>query len=407
MGATQICRYTARVPEPLLVLSNAELYDPEWVGRRDVLCGGGRILAIAPQLGPLPLSIPHEVVDLMGAALVPGLVDAHVHVTGGGGEAGYVSRVPQLRIEEIAGAGVTSVVGLLGTDGTTRTMRELVAKTYALRAEGLSAWCWTGSYEVPVKTLTGSVRDDMAFVEPVLGVGELAISDHRSSQPTLDEFLRVASDVHVGGMISGKAGVLHLHMGDGPRGLELVRDAISTSELPARMFHPTHVNRNLDLFGQAKELVRGSEADSSPYVDVTAFEDEHVGDGMSAAGAIAEWKAEELPLSRLTCSSDGGGCMPHFDASGHIEGYGVGQCTTLLDTLRDGLGEHGLTLDDMLPVFTSNPAALLRLPGKGRIAVGADADLLVLGPDLSAQATLAGGRWLVKDGQAAVRGAFG
>src|SRR5205085_7564452 len=136
-----------------------------------------------------------------------------------------------------------SVVGLLGTDGATRTIRDLVGRTLGLREEGISAWCYTGNYQVPVQTLTGSVRDDIVFIDPIIGVGELAISDHRSSQPTLDELLRVASDVHVAGMMSGKAGVLHLHLGDGPRGLELVRRALDGSELPPRVFHPTHVNR--------------------------------------------------------------------------------------------------------------------------------------------------------------------
>ena len=52
----------------------------------------------------------------------------------------------------------------------------------------------------------------------MIGIGELALSDHRSSQPTRDELLRIASDAHVAGMISGKAGIVHLHLGDGERG---------------------------------------------------------------------------------------------------------------------------------------------------------------------------------------------
>jgi beta-aspartyl-dipeptidase (metallo-type) len=295
---------------------------------------------------------------------------------------------------------------LLGTDGTTRTVRELVARTYALREEGLGAWCWTGSYEVPVKTLTGSVRDDIVFVEPILGVGELALSDHRSSQPTYDEFLRVAADVRVAGMISGKAGVLHLHMGDGPRGLELVRRALDGTELPARVFHPTHVNRNPALFEETCELARARGL-AGPCFDVTAFPEHDVGDGLSAADAIAKWIAAGLPLERLTCSSDGGGCMPSFGADGRIESYGVGQSTTLLETIRAGVHQHGLSLPQLLPLFTRTVAELLRLPGRGVLAVGAHADLVVLDASLRLRATMAAGRWLVVDGQAVVTGPFG
>lgn len=392
--------------EPLQLLRNAELFDPTPRGRCDLLCGGGRVLAIASRLDALPASIPCDVHDLDGATVIPGLVDAHVHVTGGGGEAGFASRVPPLRLTELSLAGVTSVVGLLGTDGTTRTVRELVARTHALREEGLAAWCWTGSYEVPVKTLTGSVRDDIVFVEPILGVGELAISDHRSSQPTFEEFVRVAADVRVAGMISGKAGVLHLHMGDGPRGLELVRRALDVTELPARVFHPTHVNRNPTLFDEACGLVqrRGLGA---PCFDVTAFPEHDVGDGLSAAAAIAAWLASGLPLERLTCSSDGGGCMPCFGADGRIESYGVGQSTTLLETIRAGVRLHGLPLAQLLPPFTSTVAELLRLPGRGVVTAGAHADLVVLDSTLHLRATMAGGRWLVSDGHAVVTGPFG
>lgn len=388
---------------PAILLRDADLFDPAPRGRCDVLVGGGRVLAIDARIDGLPAALGVDVIECAGARLVPGLVDAHVHVTGGGGEAGYSSRVPPLVLSQLSLSGVTSVVGVLGTDGTTRTMRELVASTYALREEGLSAWCWTGSYEVPVKTLTGSIRDDIAFVEPIVGVGELALSDHRSSQPTLDELLRIAADVHVGGLMTGKAGIVHLHMGDGPRGLDLVRRAIETSELPPRVFHPTHVNRNPALLAEAIELVQSERA---PAFDLTAFSPGDVGEGISAAAAIARWHAGGLPTSRLTCSSDGGGCMPCFDAEGRIVAFGVGEPSTLLATISEAMLEHGLSLADVLPVFTCNPAELLRLPRKGRIAVGADADLVLLGADVSAQLTIARGRVLVREGRAVRRGRF-
>jgi beta-aspartyl-dipeptidase (metallo-type) len=397
--------YTAAV---LILLRNAELFAPTPLGRRDLLLAGGRIAALSDEgtaLDSLPANLGVQEHDCAGKRVIPGLIDAHVHVTGGGGEGGYTSRVPPLCLTELSRAGVTSVVGVLGTDGTTRTMRELVSRTYALREEGLSAWCWTGNYELPVKTLTGSVRDDIVFVDPIIGVGELAISDHRSSQPTYDEFLRVAADVHVAGMLAGKAGVLHLHLGDGERRLELIRRALACSELPARVFHPTHINRNRALFEDALTLV-GALGERAPSIDVTAFPADDVGDGLSAAAAIAAWKRAGLPLASLTCSSDGGGCMPHFDEHGVLAHYGVGQCSTLLETIRDGIAEHGLTLAELLPLFTRNVAKLLRLRGKGELAVGADADLVVLDEALAVDGVIARGRWLIRGGQTHVRGPF-
>lgn len=384
---------------PLLqVLRGAELHAPEPLGRMDVLLAGGTIAALAPELPAIPLAQEH---DLRGLRLVPGLIDAHVHLVGGGGEAGPSTRVPPVTLTQLSRAGITTVVGVLGTDGTTRSVEDLVARTLGLRHEGLSAYCYTGSYELPVPTLTGSVRRDLAFVDPIIGVGELALSDHRSSQPTLDELLRVAADAHVGGMISGKAGIVHLHMGDGRRGFDLIRRALELSELPPRVFHPTHINRNRRLFAEAADLAaRGC------TLDVTAFPpEEDPGDSLSAADAIDAWLAAGLPPARLTCSSDGAGCMPVFDAHGHICAMDVGRPATLSDTLRELLA-RGRSLAEVLPIFTRNVADLLRLPHKGRLALGADADLLALDREGRVDSVLARGAWLVRRGEIVVFGPF-
>jgi beta-aspartyl-dipeptidase (metallo-type) len=397
------------VHKTLTLLRDAEVYDPVARGRRDVLvssCAGraaGQVLAIAPSLSEVAAALSPElceIVELGGARLMPGLVDAHVHVTGGGGESGPSSRVPRVAFSELARGGVTSCVGVLGTDGTTRTVAELVATTLALRELGLSAWCWTGSYELPLVTLTGSVRSDMVFIDPVLGVGELAISDHRSSQPTFDELARVAADCHVAGLMSGKAGVLHLHLGDGLRGLALVRRALDETELPARVFYPTHVNRQPRLFAEAIELARRGST-----VDVTAFPRDDGDAAIPAADAILRYLESGAPPERLTCSSDGGGCIPTFAADGRLVAMDIGRPGAVAETLAELLG-RGLALGDVLPVFTSNVASLLRLPAKGRIEVGADADLVVLDDEHRVRDVMARGRFVVRGGLAVVSGMF-
>ena len=385
----------------LRILRNAEVYAPERLGKRDLLIADRKIAAIAESLPRLPEGIEHEDIDLDGRRLTPGLIDAHVHLIGGGGEAGPSTRVPPVQLSQLTTAGITTVVGVLGTDGTTRTVGDLVARTLGLREEGLGAHCYTGSYQIPVPTLTGSVRGDIVYIDPIIGVGELALSDHRSSQPTLDELLRVASDAHVAGMISGKAGIVHLHMGDGDRGLDLVRRALEHSEIPARVLQPTHINRKRKLFDEACAL-----ASRGGYLDVTAFpEEDDPGDSLYAAEAIARWLRADLPADRLTCSSDGLGCMPVFDGHGHICAMDVGRPRTLLVAIGQLLAE-GLPLERFLPVFTRNVAELLRWPHKGRITAGADADLLVMSHTGQLDAVLACGSWLVRDGQPVVFGRF-
>ncbi len=385
---------------PLCLIRNASVYAPEPLGIRHLLVGAGAVLWMGEGEAPLPAGVELDVVELEGRRLVPGLVDGHAHLTGGGGEDGFRSRVPALPLSRYTAAGVTSVVGVLGTDDLARSTRELVATAYALREQGLSAWAYTGGYHLPPTTLTGSVRADIAFVEPLIGVGELAISDHRSSQPTLDELLRIASEAHVAGMMSGKAGLLHLHLGDGERGLDLVRRALERSELPPRVFHPTHVNRRRRLFEEAIEL-----AHAGCCIDITAFPVDEDEDAWSAADALARYLESGAPPGRVSVSSDGGGCLPSFDAEGRVARMDIGSPAALLETLGELL-LRGFELESVLPAFSVNPAELLRLAGKGRIAPGFDADLVVLDERHRARDVMARGVWHVRDGTLVGRGLF-
>ncbi|MFC1560381.1 beta-aspartyl-peptidase [Pseudomonadota bacterium] len=382
------------------LITNANLFAPESLGIRHVLVCAGKIAYIGKQLPQLDDALEVNVTNLDGARLVPGLIDAHTHLTGGGGEAGPSTRVPPLALSQITSAGVTSVIGLLGTDDLTRSPQNLLSQVMGLREEGLSAWCYTGGYHVPVTTLTGSVRSDIVNLEPVIGVGEVAISDHRSSQPTLDEILRLASEAHVAGLMTGKAGIVHFHLGDGKRGLELIRDSLSRSEIPPRVFNPTHVNRNKDLFEEACELsTRGCN------VDLTAFPADSSDHGWSAEDAVERYLGQGYDLSRLTISSDGGGCLPDFNEQGELVKMGFASCAAMADCVKSLL-DRGLSEQTVLPLMTSNVATLLKLAKKGRIMTGFDADLVVLDQSNHIDSVMARGVWQVKNNKQLVSGLF-
>jgi beta-aspartyl-dipeptidase (metallo-type) len=382
------------------LLRNAELYDPEPRGRRHLVVAGERIVWTGTAVPSLDPSLGVTERDLGGRRVIPGLIDGHVHLTGGGGEAGPHTRVPPVALSRLSAGGVTTAIGVLGTDDVIRTTAELVTVTRGLIEEGLSAYCLTGGYHVPPMTATGSVRGDIVLIDVVLGVGELAVSDHRSSQPTLDELLRVAADAHVGGLMSGKAGIVHIHMGDGPRGLAPVRDAIERSEIPAGVFNPTHVNRRKALFEEALALTeRGC------TIDITAFPVAKGEDAWPAGEALVRYLDAGLGPELVTVSSDGGGCLPVFDGEGRVEAMDVGEPSAMAATLRGLLGT-GQPLERVLPAFTANPARVLRLPRKGRLVKGADADLVVLDDKGAVTDVMARGRWHVRDGRPVVRGTF-
>ena len=384
----------------LLLLRNAELYDPTPRGRRHLLVAGERLVWVGRDVPSLDPALEVEEVDLGGGRVIPGLIDGHVHLTGGGGEAGPETRVPPVALSRLTLAGVTTAVGVLGTDDSVRTTAELVTAARGLVAQGLSAWCHTGGYHVPPTTATGSVRLDIVLIDLVLGVGELAISDHRSSQPTLDELLRVAGDAHVGGLMSGKAGIVHLHVGDGPRGLEPVRRALERSELPPAVFNPTHVNRRRALFEEAMALTG-----HGCTIDITAFPVADGEDAWSADEALVRYLDAGLDPTRVTVSSDGGGCLPVFDTEGRVTGLEVGSPAAMGGALR-ALLARGQPLERVLPAFTANPARVLLLHRKGHLRPGADADLIVLDGDGGFSDVMARGRWHVRGARAVVRGVF-
>lgn len=382
------------------LITNADVFAPRPLGLKNVLVCAGRIVYIGDHSPQLDDVLDVEVTDLDGARLVPGMIDAHTHLTGGGGEAGPSTRVPPLALSHITRAGVTSVIGLLGTDDLTRSPQNLVSQVMGLREEGLSAWCYTGGYHVPVVTVTGSVRSDIVNLEPVIGVGEVAISDHRSSQPTLNEILRVASDAHVAGLMTGKAGIVHFHMGDGERGLSMIRDCLTTSEIPPRVFNPTHINRNKPLFEEACAL-----SALGCNVDLTAFPHDSSDHGWSAEEAVSRFLEQGFDSSKLTISSDGGGCLPSFDAQGELIRMGFASCSAMADSLKNLL-DSGLPAETVLPFLTSNVARLLKLHQKGHIAEGRDADLVVLDQDNSVANVMARGVWHVKNRKQLLNGLF-
>lgn len=385
------------VSAPIAVLRGARVLAPEDLGRQDVLVLSGKIAAIAPRISTdaMPHGWPDpEIVDLDGLVLAPGLVDAHEHLTGGGGEGGPATRTPEVTLSMLTTAGVTTVVGCLGTDGTTRSMQALLAKALGLESEGLTTRVWTGAYEVPPPTLTGSVRSDIALIDKVIGCGEIAVSDHRSAQPTLQELRRLAAECRVGGMLGAKPGILHLHVGGGPRGIDDVFAILAEGEIPASQFLPTHMGRTEHLVRQAAQLTK-----AGGRADFTA--------GSACAERISQALTYGADPSRLSMSSDGGGSLPRFGDGGVLLGLQVGSPTTLLATVRDLVLDHGIPISTAIAMVTANPAAATGFSGrKGVIAVGADADILAMDDSFGVQHLWAGGRQMVADGRPVVMGTF-
>jgi len=384
----------------VILLRDVDVYAPEALGRNDVLIAGGRIVAVAPGIIP-PGGVPVDELDGRGLLALPGLIDGHAHIAGAGGEGGPATRTPELRLSELLEGGITTVVGALGADGFTRSLEALLMKAKALRAEGVSAWIYTGAYQVPPPTLLGDVGRDLALIDEVVGVGEIAVADHRSSGPTVDELIHLAAHARVGGMLGGKAGIVNLHMGDAERPFEIVREAVRRSELLPTQFLPTHVNRNAAIYEDAK--VYGQ----TGYVDITAsaypyFPDDEIKPSTAIVGLLRAG----VPAAHITMSSDAGGSLPAFDDAGVLVKLAVGRPASIFDEMLAAVVEEGLAIEQAVRVVSTNVADILKLPGKGRLAAGSDADLIMLDSDHCLRHVIARGQWMVRDREALRRGTF-
>ena len=389
------------------LIRNASVYQPEYAGVKDILVLDGKIAVVGERLRvDFGGSLEVQEIEAEGMVAVPGFIDSHEHILGGGGEGGFHTRTPEASLRDLIGNGITTVVGCIGTDGVGRDMTALLAKAHALENEGISTFVYTGSYQVPVHTLTDSLMKDIMMLDKVIGVGDVAISDHRSSQPTFEEFARIAADARVAGMLSGKAGIVNVHLGDSPRKIDLIERVIHETEIPAAQFLPTHINRNAALFDAGLEFAR-----EGGTIDFTGNEDidywETICDEVRVCKGIRRLLDMGISSDRFTISSDGQGSMPVFNEKGEYQGIGVGKASCLLKEVRECVQKEGIPLEIAVKGITSNPAAILKLQGKGQIKQGFDADICLLTKDtLELKTVMAKGRLMVKDGKQLAFGTF-
>lgn len=379
----------------MILIKNIEVYSPDYLGKKDVLLAGGKISLIEDKIERFNEKI--RLIDGEDKILVPGLIDNHVHITGGGGEASFKTRVPEIGLSKLIEAGVTTAVGLMGTDSTTRSLENLLAKAKALKEEGLSVYVHTGAYSYPSPTLTGQVKKDIVFVQEIIGV-KIALSDHRSSSLTEDELSRLASDARIAGMLSDKAGIVVAHMGGGEDGLGIVNRVLGKTEIPIKTIRPTHVNRKKELLLESLEYAK-----KGGIIDLTCG----MSDELSPSKVIKLAKEKGVPLENITISSDGYGSFSDYDEYGNLLRIGVSSVKNIFLELAKMVKEEEFELEEALTFFTRNVSKSLSLyPKKGRIAEASDADLLILSKDIELLAVIANGNLMMEDSKIIVKGTY-
>ena len=275
------------------LLKNIHVYSPKYLGKKDILLANETIVAMEDNLDACAQHA--EVFDYSNAIATPGFIDQHIHITGAGGKDGYASMTPEIALSELIACGSTTVVGLLGTDGTVRSIKALYAKAKALDQEGISAYMYSGYYGVDSVTITESLQSDMIFIDKVLGC-KIAISDIRSSYPTALELLRKLRDVRVAGGIANKKGILHVHLGNLDSKMDILFELVQEYHFPIQHISPTHVGRTEALFEQALDFAK-----LGGIIDITTGASKYTDPHLSVLYALEK----DVSIDNMTFSSDG------------------------------------------------------------------------------------------------------
>ena len=388
------------------LIRNVEVYSPKDIGVKDILISEGKIVAINDQIEVNINGIDVEIIDGSHFIATPGFIDAHFHLLGGGGENGFQNRTPEVQLTDLTTAGVTTVAGLLGTDGIGRDDVALLSKAHALEIEGITTYVYIGSYRLPVQTITDSILKDIMVIDKAIGIGEIAIADHRNGAPTYEQFVQAAADSRVGGLLSGKAGVVNIHVGPGKTRLNLIFEALEKSDVPIQIFYPTHIGRSQELVDDAMKFAKmGGVFDVTANMDPDQFFDLY--GEIPFRKILRQLIDQDISTDNITMTSDGQGSLPNFDNNGNFISMDVASAHSLLVCIKDAVNNENIPLEIVLKTVTSNVANILKLENKGQIAKGKDADILLLDKEtLTIDTVIAKGEIMVRDKQPIKFGTF-
>ena len=379
----------------LKLIRGGKVYAPEAIGECDILIANDCIISMGKHIEILDDILECEIYDAHGMYVLPGIVDPHVHVSGGGGSSGLNSRVGDLDVNRIVEAGVTTVVGCLGFDRVSKSLKALLVKTLALNEQGISAYMMSGSYNLPSLTVTGSVEEDLVLLEKVIGV-KLSLGESLGNWPTFEHIKNLLAECLRGGKLGGKAGFLQVHLGEGGNGWQerLLEICSEINLKPSRVVF-THCNRNADILNESCNYAK-----SGGIIDLTAsFSNDEKPGSLTVHESLIRLIKDKVPLDSITISSDSNATRKLPD--GTIKYLPI---SNILEVMTHLLAEGSLRKEEVTSLFTKNCARVIGLDAKkGSLEPNKDADIIMLNQDFKLVSVLARGRWAMKNNETLIK----
>ncbi|GGM08054.1 allantoinase [Deinococcus aerophilus] len=399
-----------------LIVRGGTLVTPDGLRRADLGVSGGQIVDISPEI-----AAAGETLDASGLHIFPGVVDAHVHfnepgrthwegfetgsralVAGGGtsfldmplnssppvlgraefeakralgqqkslvdfGLWGGLTPLNLDRLEELAEAGVVAFKAFMSHSG----LEEFPAADDLTLLEGMRVAARHGLVVGAHAESDGLTR---GLAEQVRAGGRTGVRDYLSSRPVVAE-------------------------------LEAVGRALLFAEETGAALHLVHLSsgRAVALAYEAKQRGVDVSIETCPhYLHFTDEDVERVGAALKCApplrsGAVQEELWAELLAGHVdTVGSDHSPAPPDLKTSDDffaLWGGISGVQSTLNVLLSDGHAARGLPLEAVAALSALNPARRFGLAHKGRLEVGADADLALVKLDETFTLTELHDRW--------------
>jgi beta-aspartyl-dipeptidase (metallo-type) len=371
----------------LTLLKGGHVYSPSDCGVSDVLIAGTRIAKVDTKIDMPSIGKLLKVIDVSGKILVPGFIDQHVHILGGGGPS---SRIPELQQTALNTNGITTIVGLLGLDTVSKTLDTLLMKAKSLEIDGTNTFIYAGGFDFPPNTITGNLKRDLAIIDKVIGV-KIALGEELGAQPSSQSLAQIFSDTVAGAKLGQKPGIIHIHIGDclGRDPFSIIANAMDESGVSGKHIVLTHINWNMDILKRAVAF-----ADKGTFLNLDSIFRPKYGanDAVLASNAITILLNAGIPLERVTMTTDANSVItPSFYATG---------LETLWIAIKEIYESGTLDLSAALNLVTRNPANILNLSHtKGKIEEQADADIQILTPDLNLFALTSKGKFLIEQGK--------
>lgn len=214
---------------------------------------------------------------------------------------------------------------------------------------------------------------DIVLINKIIGAGEIAISDHRSSWPSYQQLVELVSNCRVAGLLSGKAGIAHFHVGDGPGMLNPLWDIVNQTTIPITQMYPTHMSsRGQALINEGINWIQ-----HGGYLDFTADAPNET----DTSHALNQYKLKGVDLSHVTLSSDSYGSLPVYDSNGNLITYSVASPMNLLNQIKTMITQYHWDITSAFSLGTSNTASYLGFLNKGKLQAGKDGDVIILNPN--------------------------